>query len=118
MIKLNNTIYNKMQLQSEEAKEQGLLKLAESVKNAIGDSYNMDHKLEYSSEDLDKQIHRYLWKIATTLTAFHNLESIDIEKVDKTLISWADKIVNDLEKTLQIPNTIKGPLEPKLPGEE
>lgn len=118
MIKLNNIVYDKMQLQADEAKEQGMTKLGESVESAINDMRTLRKKSEYSHEEMNDNIHKNLWKIAATLVEYYNVDSIDIEKVDKTLVSWAERIVDDLEKTLQITNTIRGPLEPKLPGEE
>lgn len=117
MIKLNNKIYYKMQLQVEEAKEQGMTKLAESVEYAIDNLHSTYYKTQFSSEEMNQNVHKNLWKIATTLVAFHNIESVNIEKIDEVLISWAEKIINDLEKTLQVSDIIKGPLEPKLPGE-
>lgn len=118
MIKLNRTAYCKMELQAEEAKNQGMIKLADAVNHAINDIKLTTNKNEYSFEEMDTQIHRDLWSIATTLAGYYNVENVDIEKVDKTLVSWAEKLVDDLEKTLQISDTIKGPLEPKLPGEK
>ena len=118
MIKLNNILYNKMQLQAEEAKEQGLTKLADSVEYAINDMPITRQKLEYSFEEMNQKIHKDLWKIATTLISYYNLDSVDIDKIDKTLVSWSEKLVDDLEKTLQITDNIKSPLEYKLPGEK
>lgn len=117
MIKLHNKIYKKLQLQADEAKEQGMVKLAEAVDNAIGKE-STANKIEYSSNELNDDIHKDLWKVATKLMIFHDIDSVNIETIDKTLISWASRMIDDLEKTLQISNTVKGAVEPKLPGED
>ena len=115
MIKLNNIIYNKLQLQIEEAKDQGLFSLAEAVTEAIGDE-SREKQITYSSEQINEDIHKDLWKIAAKIIMYHDLNGVNIEGIDQTLISWADKILNDLETTLNVSNKV-GPLEPKLPGE-
>jgi len=109
--------YNKLKLQAYEAREQGMEKLAEAVDTAIGNSPQFETK-EYSSLNLDKEVHKDLWRIATKVLAFHDLDSANIEQIDQSLSVWAEKIISDLEKTLQVSNLVKGPLEPKLPGEK
>lgn len=116
MKKLNSIIYKKLQLQAEEAEEQGMIKLASAVFDAIGDEY-YGATLPYSPDQLQNDIHQDLWKIATKLITYHNLNSANIEKIDDVLLSWSEKITNDLEKTFNVNNNIKGPLEPLLAGE-
>lgn len=109
--------YNKLKLQANEAREQGMEKLAEAVDTAIGTSPQFEVS-EYSSLDLDKDVHKDLWRIAAKVLAFHDLDSANIEQIDQSLSVWAEKIISDLEKTLQVTDSIRGPLEPKLPGEK
>ena len=46
------------------------------------------------------------------------IEDIEVEKLDKTIISWAAKMTDDLEETLGVDSIIKGPFESLLPGEK
>lgn len=116
MKKLNETIYNKLLLQAEEAKEQGMTKLASGILEAIG-SFPAEEFEEYSYNDLKDDVHKDLWKIASKIMYYYNLESVDADKLDKSLVSWANKITDDLENTLDVTDVV-GPFEPNVIGEE
>lgn len=116
-LKLNATIYNKLLAQAEEAKEQGMVKLAEGILEAIG-SFPADEAQEYSYNQLSDDIHRDMWKIASRLMVYYDVTSADVTKVDQTIVSWASRVVADLESTLGVDSVIKGPLEPPVPGED
>lgn len=116
MKKLNQVMYHKLLLQAEEAKELGMHKLASSILEAIG-PYPEDNPETYSYAQLQDDMHRGLWKLATQLMVYYDVKSADAEILNKTIVAWADKITNELEQTLNI-SDVKGPLEPSLPGEE
>ena len=116
-LKLNVTIYNKLLAQAEEAKEQGMIKLADGILEAIG-SFPAEEIQEYTYTQLNDDIHRDMWKIASKLMVYYDVTSADAEKVDQTIVSWASKLVFDLETTLGVDSVVKGPLEPPVPGED
>jgi len=116
MTKVNNIIYKKLLLQAEEAKEQGLNKLASSICGAIG-PVPEDERLEYSHAKMNDDIHYGLWKLATHILKYHDLESVDAEKIDQVIEALASKFVKELEESLGIDPVKAGPLEPKLLGE-
>jgi hypothetical protein len=117
MNKLNIIMYNKLLAQAKEAKEQGLVKLSNNIMDVIG-VLPEEERQEYSYGQLQQDIHKDLWKLASRLMIYYDLESADILKIDKTILSWASKITDDLEKTLLVDPSSIGPLEPKLPGED
>lgn len=117
MTKLNSTIYRKLMAQAEEAKEQGLVKLANSIIDAIGEAPE-EELTEYSYGQFQDDVHKDLWKLATRLMVYYDVESADASKIDKTLLSWASKITDDLEASLEINPSLIGPLDPKVPGED
>lgn len=108
---MNSILYNKLLLQAEEAEKRGMIKLAEAVKESV--DLNSD---EYSYDQLQDDIHQDMWKIASKILTYYDINSVDIEKLDKSLESWATKLVDDLEITLDT-NHLKSPMEPKIPGE-
>lgn len=108
---MNSILYNKLLLQAEEAEKRGMIKLAEAVKESV--DLNSD---EYSYDQLQDDIHQDMWKIASKILTYYDINSVDIEKLDKSLESWATKLVDDLEITLDT-NHLKSPMEPKVPGE-
>ena len=116
-MKINPVIYKKLLAQAEEAKEQGFTKLSDGIINAIG-SYPDDEKAEYSYAQLQNDIHRDLWKIATRLMYYYDTQSVDALKLEPILSVWASEMLGDLEESLGVENIVAGPVEPKVPGQE
>jgi len=116
MKKLNETIYQKLLLQAEEAKHQGMNKLASGILNAIGPHPEEDVS-EYAYTALGEDVHKEMWKLATNVINYYGVESIDAERLNTVIESLAEKFVNELEVSFGVDSLVKGPLEPKLPGE-
>lgn len=116
MKKVNEVLYNKLLAQAEEAKTQGLTSLASGILEAIG-PYPNDEESEYSRKQLEAEIHHDLWKIATRLLHYHNVESLDAEKLDEEIRIQAEKLVGGLEQVIGVDSISLGPWEPKLPGQ-
>lgn len=119
MTKLNSTVHNKLTAQAEEAKERGLVKMADHIKEAIGNEPESTFG-EYSYNQLENDIHRDLWKIATHVMKYYNVEAADAQKLDNGILLWASELIGELESVLNIDSTsnVKGPFEPKVPGEK
>lgn len=117
MKKLNSVIYNKLLAQAEEAKAQGLTKLASGILEAIG-PYPNDESSEYTYSELKEDINRDMWKMATRLMHYYDIESLDAEKLNETMIAVASKMLEELERAMNVDSVIVGPLEPKVPGED
>ena len=114
-MKLNKNIKDRLILQAEEAAEQGLTKLAHRIINAIESD---DNELEnYSYSELKEEYYCNLWKMAKLHIAFYGIDNADVVKLDKTIVSWASKTIDELDAALEV-NSIKGINEPKLPGEK
>lgn len=116
MKKLNSVIYNKLLLQAEEAKDQDLKKLAHGILGALTPSPE-DEDATYSFGELQDDIYRNLWALSTNVLKYHDLKSVDAEKVNEAIEVFAEKFISELESTLGINKGTVGPLEPKLPGE-
>jgi len=116
MKKLNQVIYDKLFLQAEEAKDQGMTKLASGIFGAIGPT-SEDERSAYDYNQLREEVYHEMWKLATHVIKYHDLESVDAEKVHDRLESLAQQFVDELEDSLGVDNSTVGPLETKLPGE-
>jgi len=116
MKKLNQVIYEKLILQAEEAKEQNMTKLANAILGSLTTTPAIEDEL-YSVADLNRDIYQDLWKVATNVLKYHDLKSVNAEKVDEVVEIFAEKFINELEQALSIPAGTIGPLEPKLLGE-
>jgi len=116
MKKLNTVIYQKLFLQAEEAKDQGMTKLASGIFNAIGPTTEDEH-LPYNYDQLRNDIYQEMWKLASHVIKYHDVESADAEKIHDRLETLAQRFVEDVEEALGVDPSTVGPLETKLPGE-
>lgn len=116
MVKLKTAIFNKLMAQAEEAHERGLVKLAEDIKQAIG-TEPIEEPIEYSYIQLHDDVRQDLWKLATRLMVYYDLESVDADKLQYTILNATAQIVNDLEESLSVDEIVIGPLEPSVLGE-
>lgn len=115
MNKLNNVVYQKLLLQAQEAKAREMKKLAGAVLNGLGPT-SAEERSDYSSVELKEDVYNGLWKLAFNVVGYHDLESADIEKLDKAIAFATDNFVKEIEQALDIEGKI-GPNEPKLPGQ-
>lgn len=116
MSKLNQTIFRKLQACAEEAREQGLVKLAQNIESAIGDSPGEPEPYSYSQVEDD--VHREIWKAAMHLARYWGVNSIDVMKLDNSILIWASEMIDEVERSLGVNKGAIGPLEPKLPGQK
>ena len=117
MSKLNTTIYRKLLACAQEAEDQGLIKLASNIKEAIG--VEAAEKPEpYSYVEMENDIHRELWKAATHLVRYWNLNRVDVQKLDNSILIWASELIDEVEHSLGVSSAPVGPLDPKVPGQE
>lgn len=114
---INQTIYSKLILQADEARDQGLEKLANGVLSAMPPSpREPKEKITYSSEELEENIYQKLWKIAMDVITYHDVQSVDIQKIDNIVSDLSTQILQEVQASISVDNTI-GPLEPELLGE-
>lgn len=111
---MNKTIYYKLLLQAEEAKYRGFTKLADNILKSISLT---EEPVEYSYSSLHDDVVSDIWKLASHVINYYNLESVDGERLDQLAQVIAGNVIRDLEVGLGVDSVIKGPLEPKVPGE-
>lgn len=116
MTKLNPIVYRKLVAQAEEAKEQGLTKLAENIMEAVGTEPAKEAE-EYSYDQLQGDVKQQLWKAAAHVVRYYGLDSANAVKLDNNILILASEVMEEIEHTLGVGSMVKGPLEPKLPGE-
>ena len=116
MNKLNSVVYQKIVLQAQEAKLREMRKLASAVLNGLGPNPAED-KIVYSARDLKEDIYQGLWKLAFNVIGYHDLDSADIEKLDKAVAYAVDNFVKVIEHAMDVESKI-GPNELKLISQE
>jgi len=105
----------KIVLQAQEANDQGMEKLA---KNAMAAAKVTATEIDtYAFDDLKEDIKRDLWKAAAKVMIYHDIDSVDIVKVDAAIESVLDKCIAEIERSLNKKTSDIGVLEPKVPGQ-
>lgn len=117
MVKLNSIISHKLFAQAEEAKETGMLKLANSIESAVSIDPSVEN-LEYSYNQLEEDVHKDLWKAAVNIIKYYNLESADAKKLDKSICILASEMIREIEQELGVDTIVVGPNEPKVFGQK
>lgn len=116
MKKLNQDIYNRLLLQAEEAKTRQFTKLSHAILHSLTATPE-DEGCKYSFTELEEDVYKDLWAISTNVLKYHNLSTVDAEKLNETIETFASKFISSLEQTLNVEGKI-GPLEEVLPGEK
>jgi hypothetical protein len=115
-MKINASIYNKLMAIATEAKDQGMTELSSVIFGSIG-PHPSEESEEYSYSQLKRDIHQDMWKMATRLMYYYDVQSVNAEKLDEAIVAWAADLVDDLEVSMGVDTVVKGPTEPILPGE-
>jgi len=116
MKKINSIIYNKLLLQAQEAKDRDMVKLANGIFSSIG-ALPEDEKANYNFNELENDVYQGLWKIASCIIKYHDVKSADAEKIHEALEAVADKLIEEVERSINVNNESIGPLEEKVPGQ-
>jgi hypothetical protein len=115
MKKLNKEIYNKLLLEVAEAKDQGLVKLANGVAQSLPSEVRNEGEV-VSEDKLETEVYNYFWNIAMSVVDYHDLKQLDTLQLNSHIEKMASQTINDLRKILQVQEVV-GPNEPGLPGE-
>lgn len=96
---MKTVIYNKLLLQAEEAKEQGLHKLASGILKAI-ESFPEDIDVSYEKDELAKDVYESLWQLVNNIIEHHDVESVDAQKLDSVIEDFASEFIQQVESVL------------------
>ena len=116
MKKLNSVVYQKLLLQGQEAKDRNMTKLANGVLNSLGPTPEED-QVSYDYEQLQEDVYQDLWKAATCVLKYYDVQSADAERIHEALEAVASQLIEEVEHSLSVSHTQVGPLEPKVPGQ-
>ena len=116
MHKLNSIVYHKLLLQAEEAKTLGMTKLASGILGSLGPVPEEEH-VSYNFEELRDDVYGGLWKLASCVIKYHDVDSVQAEKINEVLESLATKLIAEVETSIGVDDTQVGPLEEKLVGQ-
>ena len=117
MANLKSKTYDIILFQAKEARELGFNKLADAVLSTIGStSREVNEKVSYSQEQLEKEVYKNLWKVGMEILAYHDLGYVDIQELDGIITDLSNKVISKIEASLNVDDKI-GPLDSSLPGQ-
>lgn len=114
-MKIGSVVYKKLLAQAEEAKDQGFTKIADGILGAIGACPDEDGEL-YSHSQMQEDISNDMWKIATRVIRYYDIDSVDAIKLEKVLGSLASELADELEEALGVDKVIANKND-KVPGQ-
>lgn len=116
MKKISETLYNKLYIQAQTAKEVGLVSLGNAIDETIG-AFPEESPKEYSYDQLSEDVYKEIWKVTASISEYHNVESLDIGKLDPYIQEITIRVMDAIEDKLNLKaNTFTK--EPKIIGEE
>lgn len=101
MKKLNSVVYHKLLLQAQEAKLQKLTKLSNAVLAAVG-PVPEDENVSYQYAELQEEVYQGLWKLATNVIKYYDVNSVDVSKVHTQLEALANRFIEEVEKSIDM----------------
>jgi hypothetical protein len=106
---------DRLTAQAEEARDLGLVKLADCIQEVIKDS-NED-SVEFQFSDVSASVEKLLWKSAAQVINYHNVNDADVTKVKRVIDHLVPIVIRELESSIDKQAKV-GPLEPKIIGQE
>lgn len=116
MKKMNQQLQDRLMLQVSEAKTIGLTKLGVAVADAILHAQVATDTGTFNHEELIEAVRGALWKAACKIAIYHDLQMIDIQKVEGIVASAANELIHSIERSYEVENEV-GPFEERVPGQ-
>ncbi len=112
-MKINKKLYDRLVLQAEEAEKLGMNKIASNVLETA-EPFLENESIEYSYADLENDISKDIWKMATRLFNYYQINNIDIKEFNKIVEASAETLLDELEDALDVKEQLIGATEPKV----
>jgi hypothetical protein len=116
MTHIDKHLHRQLAASAQEAKEQGLTKLAHNIQAAIEEEPEKPIT-SYSYAEMERDIQQQLWKAAAHLATYWKVGMLDIKKLDRAISVCAGDLIEEMEKVLDVDVSGQSTLEPKVPGQ-
>lgn len=117
MLKLGKTLYNKIKLQVEEAREFGLDKLASDYEDLLKSPPGDDNDRSTSYSELENDVEDNVRELVLKIAEYHKVDSVYIENLDKFVSDLASQLIYETEEFYDVTDNLDT-REPVTPGEE
>lgn len=114
---ITETLHKRLVAQSEEAKIQGLTKVASHIDEKVAEAKvrKDDAIYVYSDEEFKKDVEKALWDAALRVADFHNT-TFDASEVQNIVDKYSEELISDLRVLANVEHGV-GVFEPTIPGE-
>lgn len=115
---ITENFLKRLNAQTQEAKIQGLSKIASQLDTVIKDcpTRKNDESYTYSYTDFKNDVENLLWKIAIRSADFYG-GTIDAVQVDDTISKVAALVIDSMRHITSSNDKVIGANEPNIPGE-
>lgn len=121
MTSINAQLLKRLNLQANEAKQQGKVELASHINTQLvkcaSKVINENSDFSYSNVEFNHDVKEKLWDVLLTCASFYDLKSINTEKMDQVIEKFANEFVNEIRIANNVESVI-GKFEEKLLGQE
>ena len=117
MKKIGQDLQNRLVLQADEAKIVGLNKLSSSIYDAILQAQIINDTDSFNYDELVQTVRNELWKAACKIAVYHDLPTLDVQKIDALVAVAANDFIHSIERSNSVENQI-GPFEEKVIGQK
>ena len=114
---INKKLADRLNLQLNEAKLQGLDKIASNIEHVVKTAIvrKSDEEYTYSSEDLGKDVSEALWTGVVRAADFYDC-NIDAVAMEKAIAHFASQLIEEVRVQGGVVHGV-GTFEPKVAGE-
>ncbi len=117
MKKMGQQLRDRLLLQAEEAKAQGIDDLMSGVwRMVIATDPENKYTDTFNHDELSLAVQRSLWEATGKIATYHDLSMIDIQKMRPLIAEAAEKFINQIECSCDVENKL-GPFEETVPGQ-
>lgn len=116
MKKMNQHLRERLILQAEEAKHIGLVKLGETVQDAVLHAQVVTDTGIFNHDELVESVKGSLWRAACKIAIYHDLPTIDIQKMETLIVVATNDFMHHIECSYDVENKI-GPFEEVVMGQ-
>lgn len=117
MKKISQQLRDRMILQAQEAKEQGLTKLAEAAFVGVMMPGFGNETNSFNYDELTEVVQHSLWRAATQVAVYHDVFNVDIQKLEPIIKDAADRLIAEIKASYGVKEQF-GPFEEKVLGQK
>ena len=116
MKKMGQQLKDRLVLQAQEAKTQGMEHLSDGIFRMIMGVDIKETTNHFNYDELSKIVQQSLWEATGRIATYHDLPMVDVQRMMPLIAEAAEKFIREVERSYDVENKL-GPFEEDLPGQ-